>query len=163
MASQIIIDVLAYGHVLSAMGWLGGGILLSFVLVPSLRNLAPAAALEFNAKVLPKVLRFMQTVVGSTLIFGILLFYVVSDQLGPDQTNEIYAGIGLALVAGVIAFAVVLPSLGKVVKLAGEALQSGQPPSPEMMKRAKRAGMGSLIAAALLLIVLAMMIASGFS
>jgi uncharacterized membrane protein len=163
MVDQILIDILAYGHVLSAIAWLGGGILTTFVLGPNLRSLSPGAGLEFNAKVLPKIVRFVQGAIGSTLVFGILLFYVVADQLTPDQTNEIYGGVALALVTAVVVFAVTLPSFRKVIGMADQAIKSGQPPSPEMMKYGKRARMGSLIGVALLLVVLLPMIASGFS
>lgn len=163
MADQLLIDILAYGHVLSAVAWLGGGILTAFVLGPSVRMLSPAAGLEFNAKVLPKIVRFVQAAIGSTLLFGVLLFYVVGDELTPTQSYEIYAGVALALATAVVVFAVTLPSFRKVITMANTALQGGQPPSPEMMKYGKRARQGSLVGAGLLLIVLALMIASGFS
>jgi len=163
MVDQILIDILAYGHVLSAMGWLGGGILTTFVLGPNLRNLSPGAGLEFNARILPKVLRFVEIAVGLSLVFGVLLFYVVMGDLRPDQLNEIYAGVALALITAVDAFALTIPSFRKVVKIANEALQNKQPPSPDMMKYAMRARTGSLIGTVLLLGVLVAMIASGFS
>jgi len=163
MVDQIIIDILGYGHVLSAMGWLGGGILTTFILGPSLRSLTPSAGLEFNAKILPKIIRFVNVAVGLTLVFGIGLFFAVSDQLTSTQADEIYTGAGLALVTAAVAFAVTIPSFRKVIRLASEALQGGQPPSAEMMKSAARARQGAIISVVLLLVVLVMMIASGFS
>ena len=163
MVDQIIIDILGYGHVLSAMGWLGGGILTTFVLGPSLRSLSPSAALEFNARILPKIIRFVNVAVGLTLVFGIGLFFAVSDQLTSTQSDEIFAGAGLALVTAAVAFAVTIPSFRKVIRFASEALQHGQPPSPEMMKSAGRARQGATVSVILLLVVLVMMIASGFS
>jgi uncharacterized membrane protein len=163
MVDQIIIDILGYGHVLSAIGWLGGGLLTTFVLGPSLRSLSPSAGLEFNAKILPKIIRFVNIAIGLTLVFGIGLFFAVSDQLTSMQADEIYAGAGLALVTAAVAFVVTIPSFRKVIKLANDALQSGQPPSPEMRKFGARARQGAIFSAVLLLVVLVMMIASGFS
>lgn len=53
MFDQIIIDILAYGHVLSSIGWLGGGIVIAFVIAPNLSKLTPGAGLEFFATILP--------------------------------------------------------------------------------------------------------------
>jgi hypothetical protein len=66
-------------------------------------------------------------------------------------------------VTGIIAFAVTIPAFNRVAKIANEAVKSGQPPSPDIMKYAKRASRGALVGVLLLLVVLATMIASGFS
>jgi len=163
LVSQFLIDILAYGHVLAAMGWLGGGILTGFVIGPSLRTLSSGAGLEFNAKVLPKIIRFVQASVGATLLFGILLFYEVGPGLTTDQFNEISFGVALAVVTAIVAFAVTIPSFNKVAKIAGEAVTNNQPPSPDFMKYAKRARQGAMLGVILLLVILATMVASGFS
>jgi len=160
---QLIIDILAYGHVLSAVGWLGGGIMVTFVIAPNVSKLAPPANLAFFAYVIPKILRFFQVVVGSTLFFGILLFLDVGSGLRPDQTNEIYLGVAIAIAAAVVAFAETIPSLSRVSKIAGEAIQNKGPPSPDIAKYANRARIGSIVGMLLLLVVLSVMIASGFS
>jgi uncharacterized membrane protein len=162
LVDQIIIDIVAYGHVLAAMGWLGGGILTGFVIGPNLRSLSPGSGLEFNAKVLPKINRFMQATIGSTLLFGVLLF-LVAGPFTTDQFNELSFGIAVAVVIAVIAFAYVLPAFSRVAKIASEAVTSGQPPSPDIMKYAKRARQGAMLGVLLLLVVLATMVASGFS
>ena len=167
MPSDTIIAILAYGHVLSAVSWLGGGILTAFVIGPNLRNLAPAAALEFNAKVLPKLVRFVQIALGSTLLFGLLLLYEFGDGdfswlTNSDQGYILSAGILVGLITAIFAVSVVIPSFKKVSKFASAALQSGQPPAPEMMKYGKRARLGSMAGVFLLLFVLAMMVVSGF-
>ena len=153
---------------MSAIGWLGGGILTTFVLGPNVKKLAPAAALEFNAKVLPRIVRFVQMMIGTTFLFGLLLLYAVSDgdftwlSTSP-QGLELSEGIGLALVTSVVVFAVTVPSFKQVSKLAAAALAAGQPPAPEMMKYAMRARKGSLAGVGLLLIVLSLMVAAGFT
>jgi uncharacterized membrane protein len=168
VVNQILIDVFGYGHVLSAIGWLGGGILTAFVLGPNLRKLTPPAALEFNAKVLPKVVSFIQGAIGSTLVFGLLLVYFFNDGdlswlTNTTQGYEISAGMALALVTAGFAMGFVLPSFKKLATMAKEALDSGQAPPPDMMKYAKRARLGSITGVVLLLVVLGAMVASGFS
>jgi uncharacterized membrane protein len=155
-----ILAVLLFGHILSAMGWLGGGILTTFVVGPGLRGLSPASNIEFTAKVMPKILRFVQIMIGSTLLFGVLLYLYLGFTPSFGGANTLYAGIGLALVTTAIVFSLTVPSFRKVIKMAQERLDSGAqgPPPPEMMKYGKRARQGSLIGVALMLIVLATMI-----
>ena len=165
---SILLDILAFGHIISAMSWLGSGILITFVIGPNVKTLAPAAALEFNAKVLPKILRFVQAAIGLTFAFGLLLMYFLYDRdltylSKTNQGLEIVVGTVLALGASAVVFSLTVPSFKKVIKIAGEAVAAGKPPAPEIMKYAKRARQGSLIALSLLLLVLAMMVAAGFN
>ena len=167
MPSDVVIGILAYGHVLSAIMWLGGGLLTGFVIGPSLRGIAPSAALEFNAKVLPKIIRFVQAALGLTFLFGLLLLYSFRDGdlswlMNSTQGYVLSAGILVALLTGVFAMAYVIPAFKKVGALSSAALQSGQPPAPEMAKYGKRARLGSMAGVFLLLFVLAMMVISGF-
>jgi uncharacterized membrane protein len=150
------------------MMWLGGGLLTGFVIGPSLRSMSPPASLEFNAKVLPKIIRFVEMAVISTYAFGILLLYFFQDGdmswlMNSTQGYIISTGVLLAVVAGILGFAYTIPSFNRISKLSSEAIQSGKPPSPEMMKYGKRARIGSMTGVVLLLIVLAMMVISGFA
>ena len=168
MPSDILITILAYGHILSAIAWLGSGLLTGFILGPNLRKMSPAAGLEFNAKVLPKILGFIRSAVISTFVFGLLLLYFFRDGdfswlSGSTQGYVLSFGILLALVAGGLAFGVVVPSFNKVVKISNEVVQSGKmPPPPELMASAKRARVASTIAVVILFVVLALMVSSGF-
>lgn len=168
MVSTALLAILGFGHVLSAMGWLGGGILTAFVVGPNLRKMPPAAALEFNSKVLPPIIKFIQIMIVTTFLFGILLLYVYYDgDFSPlsksPQGMELALGVVLALAAGGVAFSVTVPSFKKIIKIANGLLQGGQqPPPPELMKYAKRARMGSMVGILLLLVVLATMVSAGF-
>jgi uncharacterized membrane protein len=167
MAPAALLAILAFGHVLAAIGWLGGGILTGLVLAPNLRKLPPSAGLEFNAKVLPPIIRFVQAAIGSTFLFGILLLYFYYDgnfsaMSTTTQGEELATGVVLALAAAGVAFSVTFPSFNKVVKIAKGLLQGGGQPPPELMKYGKRARMGSIAGVVLLLIVLATMVSAGF-
>ena len=164
---SLLLDALAYAHILSAVAWLGGGILTGFVVGPNLMKLSPQARLEFNAKVLPRVLRFVQAAIGATFLFGLVFFYELfngsfSTLSATSQGKDIYAGIVLGVLAAIVAWSVTFPSFNKVVKLSEEALKSTPPsPSSEMAKYGGRARMGALVGMVLLLLALAMMVAAG--
>ncbi len=157
--ADVVLAVLFYAHIISAMSWLGGGILTTFVLAPAARGLSPTANIEFTAKVLPKILRFVQMMIVSTLLFGVLLFAYEGTA---GATSTLYAGIGLALVTTAIVFALTVPSFKKVIRIAQEMMNSKTqgPPPPEMMKYGMRARQGSILGVVLLLIVLATMVGS---
>jgi uncharacterized membrane protein len=168
LPSAVLLTVLGYGHVLSAVMWLGAGLLTGFVIGPSLRKMSPPASLEFNAKVLPRITSFVRMAVASTFVFGILLLYFFQDGdmswlMNSTQGYVISAGVLLAVVTAVLAFGFTIPAFAKVSKLSAEALQSGKPPAPEMMGAGRRAATGSMVGVFLLLIVLAMMVISGFA
>ena len=167
MTSATVLAVLTYAHVLSAMGWLGGGILTTFVLGPNLKDLPPMAGLAFNAKILPRIVRFVQMMIGSTFLFGILLFYYTFNgefsSLGStSQGMDIYAGIVLALVVAALAWIVNFPSFKKVSKISNDLLSRGgqEAPPADLAKYGNRAKMGSMLGVLLLLIVLATMVYS---
>lgn len=169
LADPLVLTVLAYGHVLSAVGWLGGSLLTAFIIGPSLQSLSAPARLEFLAKVIPRIIRYVGATIGGTFIFGLLLLYYVLGgdfaMMSPSTTYgaALSAGITLAVITAIFAGAVVFPAFSKMAKMADGVLKSGgQPPPPEMMKYANRARIGSAIGAVLLLIVLALMVTAGF-
>ena len=168
MTSAAVLAILAFGHVLSAMGWLGGGFLTTFVLGPNLMNLSPAARLEYNVKVLPRILRFLQVSIGLTLLFGVLLLYAFyngdfSFLFKTGQGIELSVGATLALVDAILAWSFVFPSFKRVIQISSSLSKGGQQaPSPDLMKYGNRARIGALVGAVLLLAVLSAMIAAGF-
>jgi uncharacterized membrane protein len=168
MASAALLAILAFGHVLAAMGWLGGGILTTFVLGPNLRRLPPAASVAFNAKVLPQIIRFVQAMIGATFLFGVLLLYFYYDgNLSVLSTSSqglvLSAGIVLALVTAAVVWTVTVPSFKKVIGIANTLLQGGQQqPPPDLIKYGRRARIGSLTGVILLLGVLLTMVSAGF-
>src|SRR2546428_12973562 len=71
MVAPIVITILAYLHIISAMGWLGGAVLFVLAVAPGLRALSPTARLEFLSKVGPRAVRFF---IGSStppIAFGL--------------------------------------------------------------------------------------------
>jgi len=166
--TDIVLAALVFAHVLAAMGWLGGGLLTTFAVGPNLRKLTQTASLEFNARVLPNMVRFTRAAAGLTLLFGLaLLGYMYSQDnsyFSSTSGTDVSVGIVLAVVAAAVAFSVTIPSFMKIGRLSGSALEGGQQAPPqEIMALAKRARMGSVIALLLLLVTLAAMVAAGVS
>jgi len=160
MVAQIVITILAYLHIISAMGWLGGAVLFVSVVGPGLRSLSPTARLEFLSKVGPRAIRFFIGSSTATIVFGLGLLYAFP---GASSTT-ISAGLTLGLIAYLVVIFVSIPSLRKADHLAKEMLASGQagPPSPELAKELKRGGIGVATVVVLLVITLMFMVTAGF-
>lgn len=169
MADPLLVAILAYGHILSAIGWLGGGLLTAFVLGPGLQKVSAPSRLEFMAKVMPKIIRYILGMIAGTLIFGLLLLYFLINgdfsALSPATPFgvAISAGMTVAVITAIVAVTVTVPSFRRVIAIADQILKSGQqPPPPELMKYSKRARMGSIAGVVLLLLVLVLMVSAGF-
>ena len=160
MANPDILAVLFYGHILSATGWLGGGLLTAFVIGPGIGSLSPAANMEFIAKVVPGIVRFIEVMVGSTFLFGILLYLYVGYTPAFGGSWLLYTGIGLALVAAAVVFGLTVPSFRELVRMAQERVASpgAGHPQAEALACARRARQGTLVVSILLLVVLAGMV-----
>ena len=161
MVAQIVITILAYLHIISAMGWLGGAVLFVSVVGPGLRSLSPTARLEFLSKIGPGATRFFIGSSTATIVFGLGLLYAFQ---GASSTT-ISVGLALGLIAYLDAILFAIPSLRKADHLAKEMLASGQaggPPSPELAKALKRGGIGVATVVVLLVITLMFMVAAGF-
>ncbi len=162
--------VLAWLHIISAISWLGGGILFGFVVGPALPKLSPASSAEFFVRVAPRIGRFFQIMAGSTVLFGALLAYVgVSNGdfpgLSPSTSWGLSIMIGLSL--GIVAFVVgeflAVPALGKVVRIFSGMQASGQrEPPAELGKAIGRARLTATATVGLLILTLVFMVAAGF-
>src|SRR5207247_8055479 len=75
MVAPIVITILAYLHIISAMGWLGGAVLFVSVVGPGLRTLSPMARIEFLSKIGPGATRFFIGSSTATIIFGLGLLF----------------------------------------------------------------------------------------
>src|ERR1700693_1544079 len=103
---MIVTTILAWLHIFSAIGWLGGGILFAFVVGPALSKLSPQSSGEFLVKVVPGVVRVFQIIAGTTIVFGVLFLYSFSNgnfgMLSFSASFGMYLSIGLSI--GFVAF-----------------------------------------------------------
>jgi hypothetical protein len=159
LADPLVVTILLYLHIISAMGWLGGAILFLSVIAPGLRTLSPTASLEFLTKVGPKSTRFFIGASTATIIFGLALFFALQG----DYTSGIYVGIILGVIAYLDAMLVAVRSFNKADRLAKDILASGQagPPPAEFTKALRMGGLGVMLAVILLLLAVIFMVASG--
>ncbi|MDA4125448.1 MAG: hypothetical protein OK438_08415 [Thaumarchaeota archaeon] len=160
MLDPLIIVILTYLHVASAIGWLGGAVLFISVVTPGLKTLSPPASLEFLVKVAPKVTRFFLGIATATIVFGLALFFSLA---GSFPGNGIYIGLSLGLIAYLIALGVTVPTFRKADRLAKEIMAGGQAGTApaELAATMKRAGMAATIVVILLLLALIFMVSSG--
>ncbi len=170
MAASIAITALAYLHIISAMGWLGGAVLFLSVIAPGLRSVSPATRVEFLSKVGPRAANFFIVTSSATIGFGLSLLYFFLNgdfsllSLSTAFGADILVGLALGLIAYLDAMLVAIPAFRKADHLAEEMLASGQsgPPSPEFMKALRRGGLGVASVVVLLVITLMLMVAAGF-
>ncbi|MCI4333841.1 MAG: hypothetical protein L3K01_09035 [Thermoplasmata archaeon] len=159
--------ILAWGHVISAICWLGGGVVFAFVVGPALGKLSPASSGEFLVKVVPGVVRFFQIFAGLTIVFGALLLYNMGglSLLSPSTSYGIIlsAGVAFALAAFVVAEFIAAPIQMKAVRLVREMLASGaHQSSPELPKTLRLAGLTAVLTAVLLILTSICMVGAGF-
>ena len=159
--------ILAIGHVVSAMCWLGGGIVFAFVVAPALSKLSPASSGEFLVKVVPSVVRFVQVFAGLTILFGFLLLYNMGGSSLLTSSSfysiDLSLGITFALAAFVLAEFVSAPLQLKAVHMIRDMMASGAHQPPAAFPRTlRRAGLSAMATAVLLILTSIFMIGAGF-
>lgn len=162
--------ILAWLHIISAMMWLGGGIMFAVIVAPALAKLSLASSGEFFVKVVPRVARFFQIVAGTTILFGIPLMHVgisnggfpgldLSTKWGLSMTIGLSIGVAAFLISELLA----VPPLLKVVKMIKEMQASGQHQTPaELPKTLRRASLTANTAVILVVLTLVFMVSAGF-
>jgi uncharacterized membrane protein len=141
LVAPIVVTALAYFHVISAMGWLGGDLLLLSAIGPGLRSLTSTASLEFTSKVAPGMTRFFIVTSTATIIFGLGLLASLPDLLG----TRLYIGIILGLLAYLATIAAAV-FFRRSEYLAGKMLASVQaPPSSQKFAEALSIGRIALV------------------
>jgi len=167
---SLIIAIVAWLHVISAISWLGGGIMFAFVIGPALAKLSPPSSGEFLVKVVPRVVLFFQIMAGSTVLFGLLLLYTILPTVNFGTFSnlttyglEITIGMSIGFVTFLISEFVAVPIQLKAIKMIKTMQASGQhQPPAEFPKTLKRAANTATLTVILLFFVLVFMIAAGF-
>ncbi|HXQ94518.1 MAG TPA: hypothetical protein VN864_05045 [Thermoplasmata archaeon] len=159
--------ILAWGHVISAIGWLGGGMVFVFVVAPALSRMSPASSGEFLVKVVPGVVRFFQVFAGLTILFGFLLLYNMGgSSLLTNSTFygvDLSVGIVLALAAFVVSEFVAAPLQLKAVRQIQGMLASGShTPPAEFPRTLQLASYTAILTAVLLILTSICMVGAGF-
>ncbi len=159
--------VLAWLHVVSAICWLGGGIMFAFVVGPALSRLSPASSGEFLVKVVPRVVRFFQVFAALTILFGLLLLYNLGGPslLSPSTSYgvDLSIGAGFAIVAFVESEFVAVPIQLQAVRMIREMLAAGQHQPPAGFPKTLRlATITATLTVVLLIFASVFMVGAGF-
>jgi uncharacterized membrane protein len=131
--------VLRLVHIFAGIMWVGSGLFLLFLLVPTVRKLGPEGQGFFTGFLkYSGFVRLIPIVSLLTTVAGLWLYYKVSDGFNADWMKS-DGGIVLSIgsVAGVLAFGHAAtatgPASGQIVKL-GDAIDAAAgPPSPEQI------------------------------
>ena len=161
-----LLTVLAFFHIAAAAGWFGALMFFLSALGPGVRTFTPAASLEFLTKVGPRQLRFFVGSATATIVFGLALVF---DAFGSDLAAwpmSIETGMGLGLIAYLIALVVTVPAFRNADRVAHEMMSGQGPPAPELAAKLggylKRGNMAATAIGLLLVLTLVFMVGTAF-
>ena len=161
MADPTVVAVLAFLHIVSAMGWLGGVIFFLSAVGPGARSFTPPASLEFLTKVGPRQIKFFAVTSTATIVFGLGLLVATFGTNYVDWPSYIEVGFTLGFIAYLVATFVTVPTLRSVDRVAREVMSGPPgPPPPELSKLLKRANLAAMAVAVILLLALVFMVGS---
>lgn len=157
----------AWLHVFFAVGWVGGALLMTMVLEPTLRVLSPAARTEFAVNFLPRVGIFMGLFSTFTIMSGIPLYFTITGGVlfpdGDGQWNAmLYSGVALALAVYIFGIVVLMPLTKKVEDVTKSLGANPSEKSTELQRLMAKMGKLSLIDLVLLIMVLTLMVSMAF-
>jgi uncharacterized membrane protein len=168
MASTLILGVLAWFHILSAIGWFGGDIVLIFGMEPKLGKLSPATRGELVTTLFPRLNRLEMIFATATVVFGLLFAYEVTGgdlaMLSPSTPwgLAITVGATLGLVAFLLEVVVDYPSEKKVIAIMKEMRANNKlVPPAELSKYHERSEVAETAVLILLFTALGFMVAAG--
>jgi uncharacterized membrane protein len=161
--------ILAWFHILGAIGWVGAAMFFAMVVGPLLGKLTPGARGELILKLLPRFVRYIAAFGTLTLVMGVALAFSITNGniglLSPTASPVgLYITVGavLALVTIGIATGVVIPTSNRIVRILQTMAQNPGPPPPELARATTRLRMGATTALVLLLVVLVFMVAAAW-
>lgn len=139
---ELYVIVLRLAHVFTGLFWVGAAFTFFGFVEPTLKALGPEMNKSFMSYIV-KRRRFPLVVVSASVvavISGLLLYWRASDGL---DLNWMTAPMGLgftlgglaAIIALLVGFAVITPTIKRLEKLGAEVDEAGGPPTPEQSAR----------------------------
>ena len=130
-------------HILSGALWLGAAFVNAVFLLPAVMASGPAGGQVMRD--IAQVRRlpvFINTVMGTSILTGLALFWVVSGGLQlawiTSRTGLTFTvGAVLALVTAFVAQRIAVPRVKRLGQLGAAIAAAGGPPSPEQVKEMK--------------------------
>ncbi|MCI4340006.1 MAG: hypothetical protein L3K06_03520 [Thermoplasmata archaeon] len=167
MSDSTLIQVLLYGHIVSAIGLLGGALLFTFAIGPVLPRLSPATRGEIIVKLLPRIAQVLSGFGVLLTLFGIALAYEITggDFSQFSSSNpwgaRISVGIFLGLIAVILALGVIQPTVSEMGRIQAAVPADAQgPPPARFMALMGRLKVTSLTAQIIMLATIVFMVAS---
>lgn len=106
MSGQEINVVLAFLHIISAIGWMGTTVSLMMVTGPVMGTLSPGSRSELALKLIPRIGPLVGIFSTLTIIFGIALVWTLTNgnlgALSPTTIWGIAMSSGMALTIGAV-------------------------------------------------------------
>ncbi|MDG6934291.1 MAG: hypothetical protein JRN68_06295 [Nitrososphaerota archaeon] len=151
MSGELLI-ILGWLHVFFAVCWIGGAVLVAFVIEPASRRLSPQSLAEFAKRYIPLVGKFMGIITSLTILFGALFYYSITDgRILTDPAGQwnliMYAGASLGLITYVFGMVVMLPLAKRIERVSQNmgSNPSGGGRMEELMVRMSRTSLVDLI------------------
>ena len=166
MTSTLLLGVLAWFHIFSAIGWFGGDLMLLVGMEPMLGKLAPATRREFMTTVFPRLYRLDALFSTSTVLFGLLFAYEYTggdlSMLSPSTSwgLAITVGATLGLLAFLLEVLVDFPSERKVIAIMKTMSADGAAPA-DLTRYQRRGEFAEIAVVVLLFAALVFMVAAG--
>jgi hypothetical protein len=168
-------------HIVSAVGWLGAGMVFAMLIGPILPTLSPSSRGELIVRLFPKYVRWAEIFTFVTPVFGLTLALYISHGdwsiFDPNSNTGIactsvlvscvtnpfgfYLSIGalLTLVAWGLVFGVVAPTGRRIVWFTQAAMKNpGNPPPAGLAKATMRLRASSSAGLVLLLVIVLCMV-----
>jgi len=167
MASALVVGILAWLHILSAIGWLGSDIVLLIGMEPRLGKLSAAARDEFTTTVSPRINKMEMFFASATILFGLLFLYEFTGgdlSLISPSTQwglAIMAGATLGFVAFLLEAFVDYPAEKMIIEIVRDMRANNRAPPPELSKYHERSEMVEIAVIILLFAAVTFMVAAG--
>ena len=129
--------------------------------------MTPSTSLEFFVKIGSKAPHFFVGSSTLTIVFGLLLYFVLDGDFSLLSTTSFGTTISIGLTLGLIAYldaAIVTgPKFSKAAKLAKELMKNPpQGPPTELIELQKKGGLSALIGTIILVFAALFMVAAAF-
>ena len=168
MVAVEIIALLTWLHIISIVSWLGSAIILTSVVQPSMARFSPQTRGEMALTFMPRMARFIQISATLAIVFGFLLGLSISNG-DPffffSSTNTLGLRITIGAILGLIAYIMVFAVLTPTVKKLGEVTKQmqanpQQPPPAQLGALQRKVRMGGPAGVIVLSLAMAFMVAA---
>ncbi|HKT22539.1 MAG TPA: hypothetical protein VJR06_08030 [Nitrososphaerales archaeon] len=167
MSDSALVSVLLYGHIISAMAFLGGAIAFAGAVGPTLARLQPEARRDLISNLFPRFARLMLTFAALLAVFGVALVFAIASA-NPSQLSltdpwglRVAIGGTLGLVVVLDAFLVVGPAVKGMARIAQETpVGATAAPTPKFLALQRRVAAGSGFSILLMFAAVGFMVAA---